>query len=521
MKQRRQPSPNRAAPGIDALAGTANDADSSSGRGLTAGPSQRTIRIMYWNVYHDFELKMRSKDFRSKLQGYDILFFAETDMREGEEDYIDVPRGFVLVSLPRKARLRRSRRGGGVALLIRETLVFKKSPLTSPEILVLDMGSLWIIGAYIPPASSRWEGWTDVAPFQRLWETAALCSQNENKHLLVLGDINGRPAALQSPSFTQSHPRLSMDLIVNARGRQIVQECGNAGLCILNGTALESVMAGRFTSFQPGGSSVIDFAIASRSLLPYVQDFHVELPTADPDDDWSDHTAISVGLDGSLFTHTAAVSAQKKTAPRDPPPDFSGTAPVDILYHETMDTRQSPSDALDSLWGPTLATSRATLVYVEGYIPPKSQTSRVPGAGIFFGSGSALNCALPVPSATQKMTADSARICAIIDCLRKTHSDTTLVIFCSSKQVIRKLCYEAANYSQLGWPGPDGSLYRIAVSLLSDRHAETRFVFVDVKDKNPQKQKAYLLAKSASCSPAPHPVFPMHQEKTEPLHSTM
>jgi hypothetical protein len=51
---------------------------------------------------------------------------------------------------------------------------FVKSHLSSSDILALDLGSMWLIGAYIPPVTSRWQGWTDVEPIEQFWETVAL-----------------------------------------------------------------------------------------------------------------------------------------------------------------------------------------------------------------------------------------------------------------------------------------------------------------------------------------------------------
>ncbi|KAJ7815553.1 hypothetical protein B0H14DRAFT_3476063 [Mycena olivaceomarginata] len=158
------------------------------------------VKVMYWNIYHNFTLKLTDPEFHSLLREYDIMFFAETDMLPGEEDAADVPAGYTLLSLPRKPLLNNSRRGGGIALIIRDTFKFTKSKLSSPDILVLDMGSIWLIGAYIPPGTSRWEGWTDVEPLQKLWETVALCTRSDDKPVASLADINARTGSLQSSS---------------------------------------------------------------------------------------------------------------------------------------------------------------------------------------------------------------------------------------------------------------------------------------------------------------------------------
>jgi hypothetical protein len=134
--------------------------DSTNGVATAITTTAAEVKIMYWNIFHDFTLKLTSTEFRSLLSLYDIMFFAETDMLPGEEDPADIPRGYSLVSLPRKPWLQTNRRGGGIALLIRDDIEFVKSHLSSPDILVLDLGSMWLIDAYIPPVTSRWQGWT-------------------------------------------------------------------------------------------------------------------------------------------------------------------------------------------------------------------------------------------------------------------------------------------------------------------------------------------------------------------------
>jgi hypothetical protein len=128
-----------------------------------------------------------------------------------------------------------ARRGGGIALIIRNTFTFRKSALSSPDILVLDIGTVWLIGAYIPPESSRWEGWTDVEPSLKLWETIALCTQSADKHVARLTGINARTGLLQSGTEWAKHwERISadLDIKINSRGRAVIHECGLHGLCV-------------------------------------------------------------------------------------------------------------------------------------------------------------------------------------------------------------------------------------------------------------------------------------------------
>ncbi|KAJ7320690.1 hypothetical protein DFH08DRAFT_1034418 [Mycena albidolilacea] len=146
---------------------------------------------------------------------------------------------------------------------------------------------MWLIGACIPPVTSQWQGWTDVIPLEQLWETISLCTPGEEKPMALLTDINRRTGSEQVPRMEAEWPRISSDETINTRGREILCECGTHayGLCILNGTSLETASPGRYTSWQvgqPTGKSTIDYAIVSKSLLPLVKEFHVEIPTPDP-----------------------------------------------------------------------------------------------------------------------------------------------------------------------------------------------------------------------------------------------
>jgi hypothetical protein len=92
-----------------------------------------------------------------------------------------------------------------------------------------------------------------------------------------------------------------------------------------------------------------------------------------------------------------------------------------------------------------------------------------------------------------------------------SHSDKSLVIFCTSKMIIRQLCYSAVKNTALGWPGCNGDLFKSIVKMMASRHASTRFVYVQSNENNPAKREAHTLAKSARSVPAPHISFdPTH-----------
>ena len=85
-----------------------------------------------------------------------------------------------------------------------------------------------------------------------------------------------------------------MTRVISTRGKQLIEICIQPGLRILNGR----ILGDSFTSFQPLGSSVIDFVIASESLVKRIPDFKVH--SFQPD--LSDHCQISMSPRINCFT---------------------------------------------------------------------------------------------------------------------------------------------------------------------------------------------------------------------------
>ncbi|KAJ7070408.1 hypothetical protein B0H15DRAFT_763188, partial [Mycena belliarum] len=150
----------------------------------------------------------------------------------------------------------------------------------------------------------------------------------------------------------------------------------------------------------------------------------------------------------------------------------------------------TPDEALDALWGPILIDSPSVYVYVEGV---RSKTAYA-GAGVFFGPSSPWNKTLAVPG-TESGTADRARIFAIHEALFQCAPTSRLVVFCTSKSVIRQLCYSAASNLNLGWPGANADIFKDTIKMLSARHARTCFVHLESSTTNGSQKQAYYLAK--------------------------
>jgi ribonuclease HI len=163
-----------------------------------------------------------------------------------------------------------------------------------------------------------------------------------------------------------------------------------------------------------------------------------------------------------------------------------------------MNSKEKKDQALDSFWGPVLAETIHTHIYIEGaYFENKSA-----GSGIYFGPASPMNTCLLLPT-SERPTADLARLVAIQEAVTMVPPDRSLLIFCTSKYVIRQLCYSTAKNNSLGWPGKNGEAFKSVAKLLASRHGTTCFVYVESTVNNASKTAAHLLAKSTLTNP-PH-----------------
>jgi hypothetical protein len=142
----------------------------------------------------------------------------------------------------------------------------------------------------------------------------------------------------------------------------------------------------------------------------------------------------------SITFHAAAFTrAPAEQRPRQEASTFRGSSAIDDLYQATMDSKETKDQALDSFWGPVLAETIPTHIYIEGtYFKNKSA-----GGGIYFGPGSPMNTKLLL-SMLERPTADLARLVAIQEAVTMVPPDRSLLIFCTSKYMIRQLCYSTA-----------------------------------------------------------------------------
>ncbi|KAJ7723748.1 hypothetical protein DFH07DRAFT_687877, partial [Mycena maculata] len=92
-----------------------------------------------------------------------------------------------------------------------------------------------------------------------------VCSSIPDKPVMTKGDLNARTGH-RTPAGALLG-RFSSDDVVNTRGRWLLRLCSDTTMTILNGTTKEPAGRGAFTSFQPLGSSVIDYCFVSAGLI--------------------------------------------------------------------------------------------------------------------------------------------------------------------------------------------------------------------------------------------------------------
>ncbi|XP_023244321.1 uncharacterized protein LOC111642244 [Centruroides sculpturatus] len=120
--------------------------------------------------------------------------------------------------------------------------------------------------------------------WQEIFETLNNFDFNEDLNLIILGDFNARMGEGNViPDYIGNvydidlvkRKRKSKDVIVNSRGRKMLQFCADKNLLILNGRT-SGDEAGEYTFVSSLGSSVIDFGLTTFSVWGCVKSFSVD-----------------------------------------------------------------------------------------------------------------------------------------------------------------------------------------------------------------------------------------------------
>ena len=217
------------------------------------------IKVLSWNIDGHISLKLSCPTFLNIIKSNHIVLMQETHLTPGHHRTLAVPQSYQMFCISRKYKEAYCRPFGGVVAFVRDGIhVTFHENLSSPNVMILETSAFLIIHAYILPEGSRWEGFTDNHPYQKLTEVLSLLV-TMNKPLLLMGDLNARTECL---SPLQNLLRESLNRKApSMRGKALVQLCADLELAIANGLPNLGEKNGGYTSFQALGSAVVDYLI--------------------------------------------------------------------------------------------------------------------------------------------------------------------------------------------------------------------------------------------------------------------
>jgi ribonuclease HI len=358
--------------------------------------------------------------------------------------------------------------------------------LCAPDLLALDLHHLSLIGTYILPKGSNWTEWTDVDPEIKLQEAVTILSALPEKPLMVNGDTNSRTG--ERIPVGAMLARSSSDNVVNSRGRWMLRLCSDTGMTILNGTTKESAKRGAFTSFQPLGSSVIDYCFVSPGLVPRIKDGDLRIVKSPI---WSDHAQIHVAV---IKPEARMELPTVNSIPRPSPVLFGDATPLDLLLKATLEAAVSSKEATAQLYGPVFEQSNPLPIYI-GTSSSKGRSS--------FALWRGVDCKWNSAYAVENKANDGrAAILAVLCAARDCPLNRSLTIFMSSQYVIRAFCYWAGDNETRGWSCANGEELRDATEWISRRRAAIEFRWLSSKEQNTSMAAAKKAAKTALSSPS-------------------
>ena len=312
----------------------------------------KDIRVGCWNMNGLFRrsqgfCKLNDPIFLQTIKGHNIIGLVETHC--DSEDDLALP-GFSVHRVDR-ARGKRSKPSGGIAVFIMDQLKARvKVVRKCQSVIWLKLekqhckraSDLYIGIIYIPPENSTFCKNNGSNHFETI--EAHIREYSRKGEILILGDLNARTGReldyvpRDSDRFTDNaaiYPvdadipaRANQDTITNARGHDLIDMCIASRLRILNGRMAGDAL-GYFSCHKYNGSSSVDYAIASETLLRDILYFYVNKNVTD----LSDHCMISVAL-GKLYIKTYQDEASLDMKPI--PSGFKWDANSALLYQQAL-----------------------------------------------------------------------------------------------------------------------------------------------------------------------------------------
>ena len=280
------------------------------------------ISIQCWNIFGIFKNlngfsynKLQDPQLIENTHKHHIFGLVETMHTADDVDSLQVL-GYKCFQVCRKKR-RFGRKHGGIAVFVHKSILrgVSKIPTNGAESILLKLNKdhfnfskdIVISFTYCSPQNSSYLARTQLDPFEDFEQK--LNSIDNDTDILVLGDLNARtgvlpdyiehednddipiPQELYETDYQATIPRGNMDKVTNKYGQNLLDMCRTVPLRICNGRKLGDIQ-GSFMCYKWNGQSVVDYCLASPSLLNKIATFQVGkfLPTL------SDHCPISAKL---------------------------------------------------------------------------------------------------------------------------------------------------------------------------------------------------------------------------------
>lgn len=455
--------------------------------GVTIENSVKTssnILVKCWNLKGDLIIKLSCPSFRRDLCKYDINLFQETHLRPQQHHTFHVPIGYSFFAKSRPAKRNFGRAWGGVAVIVSSSLspIFRED-LSGPDFMVIQTSSLVLYNVYLLPEQSPWQKWSDIHPSQLLADSLAKSSVLDQA-IIVMGDFNGRTA---SRSGRFSAERSSTDLTLNSRGHWILKSCMDFSLHILNGSSAVPGSHDGFTSFQPGGCSVIDYALANDLAIERIQ--HLTVGCHEPF--WSDHAPLRLCISAPLdaFNSSASLSRSHK---KQLPPSLPEISSLDRLLIHVLDSKVSDSDLFCRLYGDVYFDTPPITIYTDGSCINNGTRLATAGFGVYFGLNNPMNTYGRVHG---KQTNQRGELLAVLEALQAVGACKSVMLFTDSQYVIRSIVYWAVSHSTKGWRCDNADLLRLLVPVIKRRLAPLTLRWVKGHSGNTNNDAADKLAK--------------------------
>ena len=293
--------------------------DTSSRQKSSSKVDDVGIKILNWNIndmsHSTLDFKHKLPDFTKNISECDVFCLQET---KGD---VKIP-NFRCFN-----NLRPDSRSGGVCIGIRQNMaahsnIVKDQRLGDDMICVkiskdLLGYDLFVVNVYDSPENSSYklrkarEGIID-STLDNLEDF--ISSQENDSRLYTVGDFNARTGnrnysathcdnaiydelssgRFSSRSTSASTNRCSRDNVLNDRGRRLIDMLSACNMKILNGSTIGDIN-GDFTCLRYNGSSVVDYALASHSLIRHVN--YIKILKISP---LSDHRPLLCSLHPSI-----------------------------------------------------------------------------------------------------------------------------------------------------------------------------------------------------------------------------